>query len=731
MNSFSVRFRRAAVVRACAVACAAGFVVMSGAPVSAQLSKADGGETGVVWQGAPAVVETIEQIMAREAAVQRTAGPPAPVTIPLRRVDLSKRVPNPESPAVAQWPPAAPGDGEEPLPDSAPTPRDSQTILSQFNGVILSEAGAFPPDTMGAVGPTQVLFTVNGRIKVFSKAGVLGSLNVGLGTFFSSVSGGAGTSDVRCRYDRNTQRWFISCITTNTPNRVMLAVSSGPTLVNTASFSFYFFVQDQVGTTPNSDTGGLFDYPSLGVDPNAVLIGGNVFGGGTPSVFVIRKSSVLSGGPIVVTAFRNLASGGPGPASPQGVQNDDATATQSYFIGQDRAMLGRLTIRRITDPGGTPSISGNIFVTVPSTASPLDPPALGSSSPIDTADDRLINAVMRFSPITGITTLWTSHTIQVNSSGVASGAGGRDGGRWYQIRDMTTTPTLLQSGTLFDSAASNPRSYIFPCVTMSGQGHMALGATFCGAADRLGIATAGHYQSDGLGVTQPAMTAIAGVASYNAGLQNGSYRWGDYTETVVDPEDDMTMWTFQEFCNASNSWAVRVVQLAAPPPVTPTLAMPSSTLHRNDVGVNVMLSGPVPNGAGFFEPGPSYSHHIQASVSGGDITVNSVTVTAQNSVTLNLTVANNAALGPRTVTITNPDGQFSTSASGLLTVAAQSCTGDLNGDGQVGAADLGILLGSWGPCPAPPAICASDFDNDGMVGGADLAILLGSWGACP
>lgn len=53
--------------------------------------------------------------------------------------------------------------------------------------------------------------------------------------------------------------------------------------------------------------------------------------------------------------------------------------------------------------------------------------------------------------------------------------------------------------------------------------------------------------------------------------------------------------------------------------------------------------------------------------------------------------------------------------------------GDLNGDGHVNAADLGILLGSWGPCPTPPTACPADLDNDGVVGASDLAILLGSW----
>jgi hypothetical protein len=54
-------------------------------------------------------------------------------------------------------------------------------------------------------------------------------------------------------------------------------------------------------------------------------------------------------------------------------------------------------------------------------------------------------------------------------------------------------------------------------------------------------------------------------------------------------------------------------------------------------------------------------------------------------------------------------------------------SGDLNGDGIVGPADLAILLGSWGPCPQE-GDCPADLDSDGVVGAADLAILLGNWG---
>ncbi len=56
-----------------------------------------------------------------------------------------------------------------------------------------------------------------------------------------------------------------------------------------------------------------------------------------------------------------------------------------------------------------------------------------------------------------------------------------------------------------------------------------------------------------------------------------------------------------------------------------------------------------------------------------------------------------------------------------------ACSADLDGDGGVGAFDLALLLGSWGPCRE----CPADFDDSGDVGAFDLAQLLGAWGPCP
>jgi predicted outer membrane repeat protein len=50
---------------------------------------------------------------------------------------------------------------------------------------------------------------------------------------------------------------------------------------------------------------------------------------------------------------------------------------------------------------------------------------------------------------------------------------------------------------------------------------------------------------------------------------------------------------------------------------------------------------------------------------------------------------------------------------------------DLNGDGAVDGADLGLLLGAWGPCLK--SCCLADLNGDGFVDGADLGLLLGAW----
>jgi hypothetical protein len=611
------------------------------------------------WHGEPGITETVAQIMAREAQT--------PPEIEVRQTKpwlACDRSALPQDPSASWLPPPAiqmPG---------GYNPRSPQPVGTSFLATVLSDSGFIPPDTMGDVSPTQIVVFLNGRIRVYDKTGVLGGLDTTTNNFFTSVRNGSTTSDPRVVWDRISQRWFMVMINTSTPNRFLIAVSSGATITSTSSFTFFQFQQDL--TSPTGDTGALADYPSLGVDANALYTGANMFAGGTTfngtTGWVIRKSDLLAG-TLTVFTFRQMATAaGAGPYSPRGVTNDDPASTQGYFIGSDNASFGALSFRRVSTPGGTPTLSANILITTSATSTPVSVPAQGSTTNVEASDDRVYDARIHKNRITGVQTLWCAHAIQVNTSGVAVTSGGRDAARWYQIQNLTTTPTVLQQGTLFDSAASNPRHFIYPSVAMSGQGHMALGATAGGTTEFLECVVAGRFSSDALNSIQAPTTAQTSTTSYTV-LGGGRNRWGDYSSTVVDPSDDMTFWSFQEYCNTTNSWAVRVLQLRAPLPATPASCSPTS-VNQGDTNVNVVLTGTSASSTGFFDPDVTFPNHIAAAVNGGGVTVNSVTWTDATHITLNVTVSASATTGARTITVTNPDGQTATSASGILTINA-------------------------------------------------------------
>lgn len=629
---------------------------------------------GTPWNGGPGVVESVKTLMERDASVTRRVSATRPPRYhPLHRPDRSSLADAFTTPLAAN-----------PAPSLLASSLPAQTLGLKFTGATLSDTGSFPPDTIGAAGPSQFIVACNGRLRSFNKStGVKdGAVDLDMDVFFQSVMTPLGgqvvdnfTTDSHIRYDRLSERWFIVMIDApstssgSIANRIMIAVSSGSVITSSSSFTFFQFRHDQPTTAGSSGTNA--DYPTPGIDANAIYIGDSVFSNSTGSFlgsagFVIRKSSLTSGGPIVVTAFRNLTTASSdGPFTPQGVDNYDPAAKEGYFIGTANSSFGKLVIRRVTDPGGTPSISGNLNVTVPATHLPIKVPHLGNTNGsrggLDPVDDRLFAAHIRNGR------LWTAHNIEVDATGTARGTGARDGSRWYELANLDTTPTLAQSGTVFDPATSNPKSYWIPSLMVSGQGHVALGFSSAGAASYINAATCGRLASDPPGTMRVPVEYTASSTTYNPSGDTGSTsgrRWGDYSYTSLDPQDDMTMWTIQQFCNTTNQYALRVVKLIAPPPATPSSCNPS-TIPAGNSSVSVVVTGSQVSGSGFYDPGTGFAKRIKASVTNG-VVVSRITYNSPTIVTLVLnTVA--ATPGLQNITVTNPDGQSRTGQA-ILTV---------------------------------------------------------------
>ncbi len=77
-----------------------------------------------------------------------------------------------------------------------------------------------------------------------------------------------------------------------------------------------------------------------------------------------------------------------------------------------------------------------------------------------------------------------------------------------------------------------------------------------------------------------------------------------------------------------------------------------------------------------------------------------------------------------------PAGAQLLSVSMALVPPPAPCLGDANGDNQIDAADLSVLLANFGQPAAGPAF--GDFNGDGQCDGADLSVLLAQFGStCP
>ena len=676
---------------------------------------------GTPWTRAVGVRRTVTEIMGIQ-------GLKASVVEADHMAEREKEYPDrshlpqaPDAVDAVRWPPAerlgaAGGASATGVATGPQTPSISFTAATLAG---LNPTFSFPADGMGAVGPTQYVLFVNGRIVTFDKAtGVAdGVLNADPDVFFSPANTlGSSTSDPRIRYDRLSGRWFLTIINTSTPNWVLLAVTDAAShgIITPATvFTEFSFPID---TPPPAISSTCFaDYPTLGVDANALYIGTNNFCGSPLTFnscdgFVVRKSSVLGPGPIVVTALRGLVAtaSADGPYTPQGVDNYDPAATEGYFIGVSNTLFGRLVLRRVGTPATTPTVSANISIAVSTTLFPLLVPHLGNTGGtvgnLAPVDDRLFGAHLRNGR------LWTAHNIGVNNTGAASGTRTRNASRWYELQGIASpaSPSVVQSGTVFAPSATNTTDqphFWMPSIMVSGQGHALMGMSTAGTNIHVDAATTGRLAGDPLGAMAEPANYTGSFAAYNPpgdpGQAGIGRRWGDYSMTALDPIDDMTLWTVQMFCNNTNSYGCQVIKMMAPLPAAPVSAGDVSAGWASQITTVV---GSSTGGSGFFDPGPDLGGGVPAfshltavvtntGVSGTPPTVNSVTVVDPTHVQLDLNTIDATPSQPGekySVTITNPDGQSAT-GSMILTVTLPV---------GVGGEAAGFSLGAVQPNPA-------------------------------
>lgn len=582
---------------------------------------------------------------------------------------------------------------------AASSSASSPSIWSNFLSTDFYESlSVWPPDPSGAVSGSQVIVATNGNIKIFAKPGLTDApvvtpkgysramakseLFIPLDVFFSPVlPAKSSISDPHIRYDRLSKRWFVVAIEVNQAvenNSVLLAISDGDKINSSSDFIYYSFNSSLFPYDSTAPYAPFFDFPTLGMDKNSVVIGGNQFGYDsiTNVGYVIDKKKLLRDQLVVYPFELGVADFITGDVrgmyTPQGVYNDDPLSKRSFFAGtsyyQDALVLASIEYNSKTQP----HLASTYTIPIEPFNNPRDNSHPGSMVPLQQNDTRLLQAEIHKNKNNNLSSLWTSHAIGVSQSGhfIAGSDSdfvreGRTGSRWYQVNDIYYKPRLNQVGTLHDESEKSGRravQYFNPTIAANGQGHAVLGGTTDAFNQYLNVFVAEHYYGDTKGTLTGPVKATNTTAIYapyiDFGYGSHYYieRWGDFSQTVVDPMDDQTIWTFQEYANVDDSYGVRAVQVKAPPAATP---LPIGNLSNNTDTVITLTANSVDN-SGFFDPGkdeggPGYNRFSVKST--GDIIVSNVKVLSPTKISFKLNTKNKAA-GQYFLIITNPDGQF-------------------------------------------------------------------------
>jgi hypothetical protein len=230
--------------------------------------------------------------------------------------------------------------------------------------------------------------------------------------------------------------------------------------------------------------------------------------------------------------------------------------------------------------------------------------------------------------------------------------------RWYELTvpPTTGTPTVNQSGTIFDSATTVAlaRQYWIPSTMVSGQGARRPRFSTAGTPYRIDAATNGRLRGDTAGTTGAVALYTASGTAYNPPGDPARRAAGRLLLHVARPKDDMTMWTIQQYCNGRTPTARRSSPARAAAgdaddrraPERPRRRPLGECRHHRHVRRRLEFYDP-----GADIPGAEPFNHITATVPG--VIVNSVTYDSPTQVTLNISTVGSTP-GPKTVTVTNP-----------------------------------------------------------------------------
>ena len=440
-----------------------------------------------------------------------------------------------------------------------------------FTGLVYTNTILNPPDTMGAIGPDHFIELLNGSdlstasIAVYTRNGNLVSSARSI-DFFALTNGETVFPKTRRLFDRRVlfdhqgQRWLATAFETNF---VLIAVSQTANPTNLLSgWTRYAFQL--------ADDGNSVDFPTLGFDDNGIYItAARKLGTSSGldlghSVIALKKPEIYQG-TLVRKSFEITTNDPVAVHTIQPAINFDTVSTSGYawFIGKGppdtgtNYQGGAMFYRRLQWSGTNAIFDTNWFLltngvqayrdyydvetNLPSFKAPQATGEGGADIAIQ-ASGRPVASVIR----SGF--LWTAHGVCLTGTngtytGDASGAAvDRSGIQWYRLRLEEGLLSYAEHGRIYDRGNTSTNCYWFYYPSLMAN---------C-ARDAM-VAFSGSGHTNYIGAFYTWRLAGGAMVATPRLIRNGRSavveinRWGDYSATTLDPIDDWSFWTVQEY----------------------------------------------------------------------------------------------------------------------------------------------------------------------------------------
>lgn len=414
--------------------------------------------------------------------------------------------------------------------------------VRNFNG-LNDNSTSIPPDVNGTVGPNHTMVTLNTQVRIQDKNGVNIS-TVSLNSFWSPIGGLTSTYDPKVLYDHVANRWIVvsSAEPESSNSCTLLAVSK--TSDPTQGWNMY-----KVDVDPTNQR--WVDFPSIGFNNKWIVVQMNLFAmpgfsAQSHQIYVWNKADVYSNGVGKFTKFE-VTNEGASVACPS-IHYDNSTSKMFLLRAStgNSSGKGALTMRTLSGPTDTPVMSTPVgiqasisWATGAGTNGNFNP-QMGSANLINAGDHRMRQVVVRDGKI------WATHSIYLPTVGAK-----RSSVQWWQL---DTTGAILQRSLIDDP--TNLFHYNYPSIAVNNKNDVLIGYSSFSITQFASAAYALRRNNDPINTFRDNYNYKIGENTYFKDFGAGRNRWGDYSNTVVDPTNDSTFWSIQEYAGtAVNSWA--------------------------------------------------------------------------------------------------------------------------------------------------------------------------------